>query len=253
MPVRQGLSRVLGAPVRRFFDRRFTAVDASVKQVAASTQTVVERELHTAVDPMHRRLDTLAHEISVVSRAQLESMSYVGNELRALDQRITDEMCDLRLALAQGSDAQGLDALAHPYAIRALASLDAGARVVTLGFDSSPTPLSLAALGFRVTAVGPRPYVHEHVNLDVVVGRPEELRERFDAVVWSHEPGQRGQRGIDRLRRSVELLEPGGLVVLVGAPDDHLARSDGLELVDRTAAHLNGDEPSPVLLTARRS
>jgi hypothetical protein len=248
MAVTDKVTHTLGAPLRRFFDRRFGSVNASLRSVSDATREALERDLHESIDPMSRRLDELSGELAAVGRSQVEAMSYVATALRALEDRVEA----LAASLPPGP-AAGPDVVAAPYAIRALDALDAGERVLAIGFERSQTPLSLAALGLRVTAIGPVPYAFEHPNLEVLVGEPEDLKARFAAVVWA--PHARDPR----LERSAALLDAGGVVVVAADPDEP-ATADGFETLDRTGAGKDaagawaaGGDASLVLVTARRA
>jgi hypothetical protein len=255
MPARQKLKQALSAPARRFFDRRFGSVDASVREVGTATRQALERDLHTAVDPLARRLDELSGELAALGRSQVEAMGYVATALRSVEDRL-DALADA-LARSQTADA---DVVAHPYAVRALGALEPGERVLAVGFERSRAPLSMAAVGLRVTAVGPVAYAFEHANLEALIGEPEDVGERFAAVVWAARPHD-PRPAASRLSRSAGLLDPGGLVVL-GADPAEPAELEGFELVDRTVAGTNGsgtwtagreEDASLVLFTARRA
>ena len=113
-----------------------------------------------------------------------------------------------------------------PYVFRALASLQAGASVVDVGAAESTVCLSLASMGYRGTAVDPRPIPFEHPLLRTVEGGVEELQgELFDAVVCLSTiehvglPAYGGERGDDDADRRAmahlrDLTRPEGLLVL---------------------------------------
>jgi SAM-dependent methyltransferase len=115
-----------------------------------------------------------------------------------------------------------------PFAFRALGDLGPGAAVLDVGSVESTVPLSLAAMGYRVTALDLRPYPFAHPNLEVAVARIEEFERApasYDAALcistvehiglgWYGEAVQ--DDGADRaaLRRLAELVKPGGRLVL---------------------------------------
>lgn len=73
-----------------------------------------------------------------------------------------------------------------PFAFRALAGLADDARVLDVGASESTIALSLASLGYAVTAVDPRPYPIPHPNLTSVAAAIAEWdppQARFDAVL----------------------------------------------------------------------
>jgi hypothetical protein len=113
-----------------------------------------------------------------------------------------------------------------PYAFRALAAVPPGAKVLDVGASESMVSLSLASLGYEVTAIDPRPYPLEHPRLRVVAGEVEKWDpgETFAAVVCISTLehigvgayGQTEEADGDRaaLERIFALMESGGLLVL---------------------------------------
>jgi hypothetical protein len=71
------------------------------------------------------------------------------------------------------------------YAFRAVSRIEPGARILDVGASESIIALSLASLGYEVTALDPRPYPLEHPRLRVVVGAVEDWEpdETFSAVL----------------------------------------------------------------------
>lgn len=115
-----------------------------------------------------------------------------------------------------------------PFAFMALADLPAGARILDVGAGESTVALSLASLGFAVTALDPQPYPFEHPCLEVVTSRLEDWggpAEPFDAVLcistiehvglgWYGEAPQAGGADARFIGRLAELLSDGGTLVL---------------------------------------
>jgi 2-polyprenyl-3-methyl-5-hydroxy-6-metoxy-1,4-benzoquinol methylase len=114
-----------------------------------------------------------------------------------------------------------------PYVLRALAPFNEGSSILDVGATESTLALSLASLGYRVTAVDPRPYPIEHPSLDPVVAVVEEWSpgRTFNAAVCvstiEHiglgaygEPAHEGRRDLAALARLRDLVEPDGLLVL---------------------------------------
>lgn len=147
-----------------------------------------------------------------------------------------------------------------PYAMRALAGLEPGARILDVGAGESTFALSLAALGFEVVALDPRGYPLAHERLRAVESALEswETDERFDAVTCistiehlgvgeygeSRQRSGADERALEKLR---DLLEPGGLLVLtapLGGPGYERARLaellDGWKVEDLTVIEQRG-------------
>jgi 2-polyprenyl-3-methyl-5-hydroxy-6-metoxy-1,4-benzoquinol methylase len=130
------------------------------------------------------------------------------------------------------------------YAFRALSGVDRGAKILDVGASESTVALSLASLGYDVTAIDPRPYPVEHPRLHVVVGRVEEWDpgETFAAVlcistlehIGSGEYGQAAVADADAaaLRRLRTLTEPNGLLVLT-TPYGNSEHDEGARLYDK--------------------
>lgn len=129
-----------------------------------------------------------------------------------------------------------------PFVFRSLSSLPSGARILDVGAAESTVSLSLASLGYRVTALDPRGYSLAHPNLKVSRNGLEDLpaNDRYDAVVCLSTIEHLGigsyalEKGADldivALRRAREVLEPKGLLVLT-TPCASTARVDALQRV----------------------
>ena len=61
-----------------------------------------------------------------------------------------------------------------PFAMGALCRLHAGARILDIGSAESTFPLSAASLGYKVTAIDPRPLMYSHPNLESYACRLED-------------------------------------------------------------------------------
>jgi 2-polyprenyl-3-methyl-5-hydroxy-6-metoxy-1,4-benzoquinol methylase len=116
-----------------------------------------------------------------------------------------------------------------PFVLRALGGVHAGAKILDVGASESTLCLSLATLGYQVTAVDPRPNPLRHPNLVVVEGRIEEWSDQdagdFDVTiclstiehigVGAYGQEEEGRRtDLVAMRRMRELTRPEGLLVL---------------------------------------
>lgn len=114
-----------------------------------------------------------------------------------------------------------------PWAFRALGPVPIGGRVLDFGACESQVSLSLAAMGYRVTALDLRPYPFAHPNLEAVASPLEDWDAEdgsFDAALivstvehvglgwYGEQPGRFDDRGA--MRRLAELVKPGGVIVL---------------------------------------
>lgn len=114
-----------------------------------------------------------------------------------------------------------------PFAMRALGGIEVGGRVLDFGSSESQVALSLASLGFEVTALDLSGYPFTHPNLEAVRSPLEQWvapAGSFDAATiistvehvglgWYGEaPGQFDD--LQAMRRIAELVRPGGLIVL---------------------------------------
>jgi len=115
-----------------------------------------------------------------------------------------------------------------PYAFRALGSVAPPAAILDVGSVESTISLSLAAMGYKTTALDLRPYPYAHPNLEVAVSRLEEFDRpdgSFDAILcistiehvglgWYGEARQQPDADRKAIERLGELLKPGGPLVL---------------------------------------
>lgn len=113
-----------------------------------------------------------------------------------------------------------------PYVFRALAPLARGARILDVGAAESVVALSLASLGFAVTALDPRGYPFAHPNLDVIEAPIEEFADErtYAGVVclstiehigldtYGQDSENRGD--LAAMSRVRDLTDVGGLLVL---------------------------------------
>jgi SAM-dependent methyltransferase len=139
-----------------------------------------------------------------------------------------------------------------PYTFRALSRLPAGARILDVGSAESTVALSLAALGYRVTALDLRPYPFEHPLLEVVASSLEEWEppeQPFDAVIsisaiehfglgaYGEDEGAK-EGDVGALQRLRGLTRDGGLLVMTvpfgrGAAETETERTYDRTLLER--------------------
>ena len=114
------------------------------------------------------------------------------------------------------------------YVLRAMGQVPAGSSVLGVGATESMLSLSLASLGYEVTAVDPRPYPFRHPNLRAVANRLDEWesRESFDALflVFGHGDGSE-EADLVAMRRVAQLAKSDSVLVLM-AP---FGRASGAE------------------------
>lgn len=116
-----------------------------------------------------------------------------------------------------------------PYVMGALSDLPAGSRILDIGCAESTLSLTLASLGYDVTALDPRGYPFIHPNLTVLRRRLDELvpgdQPPYDAIVslsaiehfgLASYDGDIAVKGADReaVERCGELLTPEGRFVI---------------------------------------
>jgi SAM-dependent methyltransferase len=113
-----------------------------------------------------------------------------------------------------------------PFVFRALGPLPEGARILDVGAAESTVSLSLASLGYEVTALDPRPYPFSHPRLRSVQALVEdwEAGEPFDAVIClstiehvglaAYGQEEHSDADLTAMRRIRELTKPGGRLVL---------------------------------------
>ncbi|MBA3672440.1 MAG: class I SAM-dependent methyltransferase, partial [Gemmatimonadaceae bacterium] len=114
-----------------------------------------------------------------------------------------------------------------PFAMRALGQVPLGSRILDFGSSESTVSLSLASLGYRVTALDLSRYPFTHPNLDVVQEPLEDATlepDTYDAALlistvehvglgwYGERPGAYDDRRA--LARIAEVVRPGGIVVV---------------------------------------
>lgn len=139
-----------------------------------------------------------------------------------------------------------------PFVYTSLGGLPRGSRILDVGSCESTVAIGLASMGYRVTALDPRPYPLSHANLEVVLSPIEEYHtdEPFDAAILLSAVEHFGLGSYDlpvndradhqAIQTVWELLRPGGTLVLTtpygDAPTTELERTYMPEDIDRLLA-----------------
>src|SRR5215211_6096493 len=271
----RAFAKKLAWPARRFFDPRFTAVlqeiDGIKRIVAADAAAASELATFTG-----RSLDTLLAYGEQHARS-LEEID--DNTARVLNYAASHEGFAAQAnlwfnpALLVAYKPKGVELrwvneriVEVPYAFRALSGLEPGATVLDVGSTESSVSLSLATLGYEVTAVDPRPNPLSHERLHVVAAHIEDWDHaaQFDAVVClstiEHvgtaaygQPASDERLDLRAMARMRALARPGGLLVLttaVGTP----SLSESGRVYDREGLDelLAGWDVSDLTLVQRR-
>jgi SAM-dependent methyltransferase len=238
----RSVARTILWPVRRFFDPRFVGIHDAIQDLKRDIDATNEAAVLTG-----RTLDNLMEHVEVIGR-RVAFDPEAPHSLAELDQT-------LARILNYGVSHEGFAAQANvwfnppilvgydirdvsirwvnerivevPYAFRALSRLPAGSAILDVGASESTVCLSLATLGYEVTAIDPRPNPLAHDRLRVVVGRIEDWASHtaFDAVlclstiehVGFAEYGQEhtGRRiDLEAMARMRDVTKAGGLLVL---------------------------------------
>lgn len=280
--VKQALKRValfILWPVRRFFDPRFAGIAAAMQANIHATIEATEMlgrsldELQARVDArfeeQQRQIEATREEVEATrEEAAHASGKYferlVGGSVGDIDQSAAhllnyaashrgfaaqrDLWLNPPVSLAYEPGGVRLTNVNEriveiPHVYRALARVEPGGKIADVGAAESLVALSLAMLGYEVTAVDLRPYPFEHPRLRSVTGPVEEWDEKdetFDAIVClstiEHvglgaygEDVKDGRADIAAMKRMRELVKPGGLLVLTtrfgNAGEDDLQRT----------------------------
>jgi SAM-dependent methyltransferase len=257
-------------PARRFFDPRFVGIHENLDDVkrilvadanaANEAATFTGRALDTIlhrVEEQGRALETVRARLEDQARSLKELEGFVGFDPDA--RHSIDEISEpVATLLNYASSHESFAAQANlwfnppllveyephgvalrwvnervvevPYAFQALSRMEPGAAVLDVGATESYLCLSLATLGYDVTAIDPRPNPLSHERLRTVVGNIEEWDSdtTFDAVICLSTiehigTGDYGQEAskrrvdLEAMRRIRELTRPGGLLVLTTA------------------------------------
>ena len=259
----RSVGRAILWPVRRFFDPRFTGIHEEVQDV----KRVVIADMDAANEASvltGQTLDTLL----VQNEALLARIEPMRQKVEGLHNRflfdpeeehpLEDLDDDMARILNYASSHEGFASHASlwfnppilvgyssgevgvrwvnervaevPYAFRALSRVPPGGTILDVGATESTVSLSLATLGYQVTAIDPRPNLLDHDRLQTVVGQIEEWETdaEFDAVLCLstiehlgtgeyEQQGTESRVDLDAMKRMHELTKPGGSLVLTTA------------------------------------
>jgi hypothetical protein len=253
------LGRFLLWPARRFFDPRIAGLEAAIRENVQVTLDATEllgrsiAEVRAAVDEANSRLVNVQSQMAdVQAEAEKASGSYFERLISGRPADLDDKTSALfnHEAGSMGLAAQsGLwfnppvsveyrpgaveignvneRAAELPYVFMGVAGLPPGARVLDVGAAESTVALSLASLGYEVTALDPRPYPFSHPRLVTVTSTLEDWNHEdvFDAVVCLSTIEHIGlgaygvearddQADLAAMRRLRELTKPGGRLLL---------------------------------------
>jgi hypothetical protein len=246
------IGRALLWPMRRFFDPRFggiaEGVEANVRATLDSTELLGRAiaDVHASVQEANSRLMNVYIEAEKASGAYFERLlsgtpsDLDGNAAALLNREGRSDGLAAQAGLwfnppvwvayrPGGVWVGGVNerAAEMPYVFRGLAGIGQGAHVLDVGATESTVALSLASLGYEVTALDPRPYPLAHPRLRSVVGTLEEWKPdvAFDAVVclstiehiglaaYGVEPGKDGA-DLAAMKKMGELAAPGARLLL---------------------------------------
>jgi 2-polyprenyl-3-methyl-5-hydroxy-6-metoxy-1,4-benzoquinol methylase len=256
-------------PARRFFDPRFKGLHEAVTEVRTIEATAAGQleqlsrayeqqsrsleELHGVVEQLHGLVDQLhgrflfdmgrPHSIDDLDEFTATVLNYAASNEGFAAQANLWFNPPVRVGYgSQRVDVQWVNEriVEVPYAFGALRALGPGARILDIGGSESLVGLSLATLGYEVTALDPRPNPLSHEHLHTVVGRIEDWDEAadFDGVlclstiehIGTEAYGQQAanpRADLDAIQQMRELTRPGGLLVLTTAVGEASADAFG--------------------------
>jgi 2-polyprenyl-3-methyl-5-hydroxy-6-metoxy-1,4-benzoquinol methylase len=259
----RSVARAILWPVRRFFDPRFAGIHEAVQDVKHIVIADMDAANEASVLTGRTLENLLAQHAAMLTRIEPMEEKVEGLHNRFLfDPEAEHSLEDLDDGVARilnySSSHHGFASSANlwfnppvlveyasgdvgvrwvneriaeiPYAFRALSRVVAGARILDVGATESTVSLSLATLGYEVTAIDPRPNPLSHERLNTIVGQIEDwdTDSEFDAVLCLSTiehlgTGEYEQQGterridLDAMTRIRELTKPGGSLVLTTA------------------------------------
>lgn len=242
----RSVARTILWPLRRFFDPRFTGIHDAVEDVkrvviadmdAANEAAVLTgRTLDSVlahVEKLHRRLafdPEASHSLAELDEMMVPILNYAASHEGFAAQANLWFNPPILVAYEPNNVAVrwvNERVVEVPYTFRALARVPPDAKVLDVGATESTVCLSLATLGYDVTAIDPRPNPLSHERLHTVVGEIEdwEPEAEFDAVVCLSTiehlgTGEYGVRTAEQradlkaMQRMRDMTRPGGVLVL---------------------------------------
>lgn len=165
-------------------------------------------------------LKELQGDLLSLRAAAVESMAYVGVELRRLGDLVEAGASDgSERATAGPAPSAALNGAATrvvevPFAFRSLAGVSAPANILIVGPGGHAAGRSLAAFGYDVTIVDPAGAPPEHPRLELVrepLSQWDAGEHRFKAILQMGSP--QPLEGPE-LERAADLLEDGGILVM---------------------------------------
>jgi SAM-dependent methyltransferase len=235
-------ARTILWPVRRFFDPRFVGIHDAIQDLkriviadmdARNEAVVLTGRMLEHVEVIRRRLafdPEAPHSLAELDETLARILNYgVSHEGFAAQASVW-----FNPPILVGYDSREVSIrwvneriVEVPYAFRALSRVPAGSAILDVGASESTVCLSLATLGYEVTAIDTRPNPLVHDRLRVVVGRIEDWASdtAFDAVlclstiehIGFAEYGQEhtGRRlDLEAMARMRDVTKAGGLLVL---------------------------------------
>jgi Methyltransferase domain len=242
------IGRAIAWPARRFFDPRFNGVIGAVEAGTERTEflgrsvEIVSRQ----VEDVQRMVERTYAEAEKASGMFFDRLQHgTLSDLDARTAAVFEREVGFHGLAAQaglwfnppvtiGYEEGGVivrgvnERVAEiPYVFRGLGGVRPGSAVLDVGAAESTVALSLAALGYHVTALDPRPYGLTHPRLRSVVSTLEDWDAdlTFAAVICLSTVEHIGLAaygvpeaadGADRaaMRRMLELTDPGGVLLL---------------------------------------
>jgi 2-polyprenyl-3-methyl-5-hydroxy-6-metoxy-1,4-benzoquinol methylase len=294
-------------PARRFFDPRFIGIHEGIDDVkrilTAEANASNEAATYTgrALDTILAHVEAQARSLDTV-RAHVEEQARLLDDLYArfafdpVSSHSIEEINEhIAGVLNYGASHEGFAAQAQlwfnppllvgyepqrvalqwvnervvevPYAFRALCRVEPNAAVLDVGATESSVCLSLATLGYDVTAIDPRPNPLSHERLRTVVGLIEEWDHdaTFDAVLclstiehigmdaYEQEATER-RVDLEAMKRIRDLTRAEGLLVLTTAVGRASSINESGRVYDRAGLDelLEGWEVVDCTLVQRR-